>query len=204
MKKLALYGDGLLCAPEGYGELLVDLLFLRHPAAQLQSYRNGDPELSLEDAVKGVALHVVGKAPHLVLLSVGGADLLRGESPQSVLSALGALLQIILQKTRAQVLVAGLCESFFPAGPLREAAAATQTEYKTLAQTRIHLLDLNPAVEGFLRRHRPGNGEKRALHTGPLRLTAMGRLLLAAAVLEHPLWQELSAPESKEPFSHNP
>jgi hypothetical protein len=179
VKNLVFCGDGVLCSPEGYGDLLVELLTLRRPAAAIQSFVRGEPELTTESALRD-APALIGKAPDFVLLGVGHADMLRGEDPARALARLRDLVQLLLLKTHAEVALASLCTAFLPA-EAREAAAAFNAGLADLSGPRVRVADLDAPVRAFLEAHRRGEGEKRALHVQALRPTSMGRLLLAYA-----------------------
>lgn len=186
VKNLVFCGDGVLCPQEGYGETLVELLTLRHPAASFRSYLRGEEELTAEGALRE-APALIGKAPDFVLLGVGHADLLGGAEPERSLARLNELVQLLSLKTQARLAVASLCTPFLPE-ELRPAAAEFNAGLGALggAPDRLRVVDLDASVRAFLEAHRRGNGEKRALHVRPLRPTSMGRLLLA-----HATWDAL-------------
>jgi hypothetical protein len=179
VKNLVFCGDGVLCAPEGYGDTLVELLTLRRPAASFRSSVRGTAEFTTEDALRD-APALIGKAPDFVLLGVGHADALRGEDPARALARLRDLVQLLLLKTQADVAVAALCASFLPTES-RAAADSFNAGLAELVGPRVRVVDLNTPVQGFLEAHRKGNGEKRALHVQALKPTSMGRFLLAQA-----------------------
>jgi len=188
MKNLVFYGDGLLCPPEGYSEQVVDRLVLRHPEAAFQSYHPGEQNLTLEAALKGAPFHVIGKAPDVVFLGIGNADLLHSAEPAAMHAGLEALLQLIQQKTRAHLAFTSVCEAFLPEESQREKARVYNAGLSALAGERAILLDLNGHVNAFLERHRQGAGEKRALHVLPLQLTSMGRIFLSHMAVENLPW----------------
>lgn len=191
VKKLVFYGDGLLCPPSGYGEQLVDLCVLRQPGAVFQSFHPGEENLLLETALKGAPFHILGKAPDLVYLGLGNADLLQSSDPHAMISTLDALLQLVLQKTRAQVAFTPAFEAFLPEAGQRERAQVYNAGLPALAGERVFFLDLNARIGDFLEKHRQGSGEKRALHQRPLELTSMGRVFLSQAALESLPWGNL-------------
>lgn len=192
MKNLVFYGDGLLCPPEGYGEQIVDLLVLRHPELPFQSFHPGDQNLTLEAALKGAPMSVIGKAPDFVFLGMGNADVLHSSaSPETLLKSLESMLHMILQKTRAHIAFTSVCEAFLPEEPQRLAARAYNFALPPLAGDRVHFLDLNQQVNSFLEKHRKGSGEKRALHSHPLGLTSMGRVFLSHVASENLPWNNL-------------
>ena len=181
------YGDGLLCPPDGYGEGIVELLVMRRPDAAVKSFHPGEESLTLEAALRG-APSLIGKAPDLAYIALGAADALRGTDPDEALSSLRALLQVLRLKTTAHLAVANVCTAFLPS-EARPAAAVFNAGLAALAAggedaTRLTLVDLDGPVTAFLEAHRRGPGEKRSLHAQPLRLTSMGRLLLARAAFE--------------------
>jgi hypothetical protein len=171
------YGDGLSCPPEGYAEHIVELLVLRRPEVAIKSFYPGEENLTLEAALRG-APALIGKAPDFVYLAVGAADLLRGTEPESALENLAALLQVLLLKTQARVVVANVCTAFLPQ-ELRASAVAFNEGLNALCGERVIVADLDLPVTTFLEAHRRGGGEKRALHAQPLRLTSMGRVFLS-------------------------
>ncbi len=177
LKNLVFYGDGLLCPPEGYGEQIVELLVLQRPDATFKSFHPGEEQLSLEAALRG-APAVIGKAPDFVYIGVGGGDLLRGVEVGTALETLRALLQVLYIKTPARIAVANLCTAFFPQ-EARAAAAEFNAGIAALGSDRVGIVDLDDPVNLFLEAHRRGAGEKRSLHSHPMRPTSMGRVFLA-------------------------
>jgi lysophospholipase L1-like esterase len=191
LKKIVFYGDGLLCNPDGYGEQIADLLTLRHPETAFQSFHYGETELTLQAARKDAALHVLGKAPDWVYLGLGHPDLLLSTSEATMLGHLDDLLKLILQKTRAHIVLASVCEAFLFEEAQKEAARSYNAKLSSLMDERVLFLDLNSRVNEFLIHHRRGSGEKRALHSSPLKLTSMGRVFLSHAALESLPWSNL-------------
>ncbi len=171
-----------MCPPAGYGEHVLDLLVLRHPGAALKAYHPGEERLTLEAALAGLA-PVIGKAPDFLHLGFGHTDVLVGRSPGEVLQGFEVLLQTLLMKTQARITLANLCEAFLPEA-MRVAARECNVALKALEGDRVQVLDLNLPVLQFLDRHRRGGGEKRSLHENALRLTSLGRTLLARTVFE--------------------
>ncbi len=188
MKNFVFYGDGLLCPPEGYSEQIVDRLVLIRPEAAFQSFHPGEQNLTLEGALKNAPFHILGKAPDFVFLGLGNADLLRSAEPPAMRANLEALLQLILQKTRARIAFTSVCEAFLPEDSQREQARIYNAELSALDGERVVCLDLNSQLNACLEKHRQGAGEKRALHVSPLQLTSMGRIFLSHAALENLPW----------------
>ncbi len=191
MKNLVFYGDGLLCPPEGYGEDIVDLLVMQHPETAVQSFHPGEKALTLEAGFKGAPFHVVGKAPDWVYLGLGLADLLHSADPKIMRETLESLLQLILQKTRAQIAFTSVCEAFLPEESQREQAKIYNASLSSLSGERTFFVDLNTSVNQFLEKHRQGPGEKRALHLLPLQLTSMGRVFMSHTALKNLPWDNL-------------
>jgi lysophospholipase L1-like esterase len=163
----------------------VDLLVLRHPGALFRSFHPGESTLTLEAALKSTPLHVLGKAPDWVYLGLGTADLLQPlQQPGAMLENLDSLIQLILQKTRAQLVFTPAFEAFFSDESQREKARAYNAGLPALARDRAYFLNLNAKVNAFLEKHRLGSGDKRALHELPLKLTSMGRVFLSHAAQE--------------------
>jgi hypothetical protein len=180
LKKLVLYGDGFLCPPGGYGETLIDLLVMRRPEAAFTASLPGEEGLLLESAARDLPL-LIGKAPDFIYLSLGTGDMLRGADPAEAFKALDSLVQILLQKTRARLAVANLCEAFLHP-EARAAAAEFNFALPGLAGERVQITELNAPVNVFFDQHRRGSGEKRSLYEGsPPRLTSMGRVFLSHA-----------------------
>ena len=191
MKNLVFYGDGLLCPPNGYGESIMDLLLLQNPESNVQSFHSGETGLLLENALKGAPLHVLGKAPDWVFLGLGLPDLLQSRNPTLMRETLESLLQLILLKTRAEIVFTSIIEAFLPEESQREKAVAYNSSLSSLTGERLLFLDLNASVQLFLEKHRQGSGEKRALHVLPLQLTSMGRVFLSHSALRNLPWGNL-------------
>ncbi len=183
MKNLVFYGDGLLCPPEGYGEGVVDLLVTRRPGAAFKSFHMGEESLTVDAALRG-APALIGKAPDTVVVGLGTADLLQGASLSAMLEPLGALVQVLLLKTQARVALVTVCSAFMPEASRAPAAAfnASLQDLAGMAGERVTVLNVDDVVNTFLEAHRRGPGEKRALHSTALRLTATGRALLSHSV----------------------
>ena len=169
----------------------MDLLVMHHPGTAFESFHPGEQNLTLEAALRGAPLHVIGKAPDFVYLALGHADLLQSSQPDSMMKNLEDILQMILLKTRTRIAFTSICEAFLPEESQRESARAYNAKLPALAGDRLLFLDLNAHVASFLERHRRGTGEKRALHSQPLRLTSMGRVFLSHAALENLPWENL-------------
>jgi hypothetical protein len=179
-----------VCPPFGYGEAVADLLIVGNPAAPFRAYFPGEDGLTAAAAFKDAAA-VIGKAPDVAHLGVGHADLLRGDSPEAALDNLRGLVQLLLLKTQAHVSVATLCAAFLPPD-IRPAAAAFDAGLASLAGDRVTVVDLDAAVNAFLESHRRGSGDKRSLHSSPLRLTSTGRTLLSDVVFRSPALASLA------------
>jgi hypothetical protein len=180
------FGDGLMCPPDGYGEQIVERLVMSRPDAVFKSFHPGEEALTLEAALRG-APALIGKAPDFVLLGLGNADMIRGISPDEALGNLRALIQVLLLKTQARVVVANVCGAFL-APDARAITAEYNAELALMAVEhegeRVDVLDLDGPVNRFLEAHRRGAGEKRSLHAGPLRLTSMGRVFLSGTAFD--------------------
>ena len=169
----------------------MDLLVFQKPEIAVQSFHPGEKSLTIETALKGAPFHVVGKAPDWVYLGLGLPDLLQSTDPKLMLENLESLLQLILQKTRAQIAFTSAYEAFLPEESQRENARIYNASLSSLKGERIFLLDLNTSVNEFLQKHRQGSGEKRALHLLPLQLTSMGRVFLSHTALKNLPWDNL-------------
>jgi hypothetical protein len=153
---------------------------MRRPEAAFTASLPGEEGLTFEGATRDIPL-LVGKAPDFVYLGLGTSDMLRGTDPADAFAALDALVQVLLQKTRARIAVANLCEAFLPPDA-RAAAVEFNFALPGLFTDRVQITDLNAPVNVFFDRHRRGSGEKRSLYEGsPPRLTSMGRVFLSHA-----------------------
>ncbi len=175
----------MLCPPDGYGEAIVELLVTHRPGAAFKSYHLGEEQLTVEAALP-VAPALIGKAPDLVVIGLGTADMARELAPDASVEKLGALLQLLVLKTQARVVLTTVCPAFLPA-QARAAAVEFNAGVRLLGATvsspeRVRVLDLAPVVDAFLEAHRRGAGEKRSLHVQPLRLTSTGRVFLSNTV----------------------
>ena len=170
----------MLCPPEGYGEAIVELLVTRRPGAAFKSYHVGEEQLTVEAALP-VAPALIGKAPDLVVIGLGTADMAQERAPEASVEMLGSLVQLLVLKTQARVALTTVCPAFLPS-QARAAAAdfnAGVRAWGASHASRVEVLDLEPVVETFLDAHRRGAGEKRSLHVQPLRLTSTGRVFLS-------------------------
>lgn len=192
MKKIILWGDGILAGPSGFGELLIAHHFLHHPRADVSVSAHGGEQASVDSLVKEAPFHVIGKAPDLVLFGFGYADVAAGRTGAETAKALGTAVSLTLQKTGARICLALLVPSLFPEEREREACRAANAGMRGLASERVTTLDLERPAEGFLAEHRAGSGEKRALHIDTQRLTVQGRLVFAHHCYPLVPWPEVS------------
>lgn len=193
MTNIVLYGDGLICPPHGYGETFADLLALRCPSAAVQTFQTGGEALDLDAGLKGAAFHVIGKAPDLVFLNFGHSDLVKKNPVEKMAASMALLLQLLIAKTQANIVFAS-CFPTFLSEEFRENGEAYNSALKPLTSDRAIFLDLNTPILDFLAKHHQNSGEIRALHQNPLRLTSMGRILLAHAALDELLRLKLIIP----------
>lgn len=193
MKKIIFWGDGLLVGTTGYAELLAHHIFLHHPQANVStSIIHGATPATWRDVLRDAPLHVIGKAPDLVILGLGGADLSLEKSPEEIAHHAQAALNLMLQKTQCKVVLLSVVSSFFAEDAQREACHSLNHRLRELAVDRITWVDLESQVEIFLNQHRQGLGEKHSLHLDPARLTPFGRLFLAHHAFELISWPDLN------------
>jgi hypothetical protein len=202
VKKIIFWGDGLLAGPTGYAELLAHHIFLHHPQADVSTSFYGDEHATWQDAFSLTPLHVIGKAPDLVVFGFGGTDLSAGKSPEEIRDLAQSALTLILHKTQSRVCLISMISSFFPQGAGREDCHAVNLKLRELATDRVSWVDLESKVEGFLDLHRQGPGEKHALHLDNARLTPLGRLFLAHHAFDLIAWPDFAptfAPDLDSP-----
>jgi len=187
-KRLVLYGDGLICPPDGFGEIFLDHLLMMAPGASWQSSIQGSETLSLKQALSEISLHVIGKAPQQLLLAFGAGEIAMGQAPENLAKYLEEMLHLVTTKTQSQVALLSLPEAFFPVGETRQSAVKYNRILASLAKPGIYHLSINPAIESFLAQHRESLGEKKSLHFAPNRLTTLGKLFLAQTVAKAWPW----------------
>ncbi len=192
MKKIIFWGDGILSGPSGFAELLVNHLFLHHPRADVSTSLYGGETEGWQDAVKNTPLHVIGKAPDLVVLGFGYSDLGAGRTPDEIALAAQGVITLMLGKTQSRVCLLALISSFFPEGEDRERCHALNRRMRELIGPRVELVDIDSRVERFLAEHKQGVGEKRALYLDRNRLTPLGRLFLAHHAFHLIEWPEVA------------
>lgn len=186
--RLVLYGDGLLTPPHGFGELLLDALLLKAPALAWQASLQGSEDLGVEKAFHEASWRLLGKAPQEAILALGATEIQKGAKAKDLLPWLQELLQLIHNKTQAEIALVTLPLAFFPEGSAREEAGFWNAALAELDSGVIACFDLNAPVQAFFREHRESLGEKRALHVAANRLTMLGKLLLAQTVAENWPW----------------
>ena len=194
MKKIIFWGDGILSGPSGFAELLLNHIFLHHPRADVKPFTYGGETEGWGDAVKNTPLHVIGKAPDLVVFGFGYTDLAAGRTPEDIAQQAQGVVTLVLQKTESRICLLSLVSSFFPDGPEREQAQALNRRLRDLSGAKVDFVDLEGRVERFLAEHKQGAGEKRSLHLDRNRLTPLGRLFLA-----HHAFHLISWPDSVDP-----
>jgi hypothetical protein len=181
-QKLVLYGDGLLVSQHGFGETLLDLLLIKAPSAILQAFIQGEDDLDIATATHEASWRVIGKAPQEILIALGASELLAGKQASVLLSPLEALVHLLINKTKATLILTALPVAFFDDGPMRQAAIAFNHGLKSFQSANVVIHDVNPEVEQFLESHRKSPGEKRALHLAANRPTSLGGHLLAKSL----------------------
>ena len=190
MKKIIFWGDGVLAGPSGYAEILSDLIFLNHPGAQVITFAYGG-ENPLQSAQSEAPLHVIGKAPDLVVLGFGHNDLLAGATPEDIGKTLLSLVELLLQKTHADICLSNLISSFFPEAAEKQKCAYFNKILQDIDKERVKTLDLEQEMMRFLKVYQRGGGEKRSLHQGNGKLTLFGRLFLAQSAYAMIPWPAL-------------
>ncbi len=198
MKKIIFWGDGLLSGTTGYADLLANHIFLHQPQADVTTSIYGGGMATWQDAARETPLHVIGKAPDLVILGFGAADLSSGLSVEEITLEAESVLSLIQKKTHSRISLLSLISSFFEAGVQREACHKVNRRLREFSSDRVEWVDLETRVERFLNLHRQGPGEKHALHLDPARLTPLGRLFLAHHAFHLTSWPEVNP--SNTPF----
>ncbi len=192
MKKIIFWGDSLLAGSNGFAELLSLHIFLHHPQANIVTSIYGGGPVTWQETLPEAPLHVIGKAPDLVVLGFGSADLMLGKTPEVVWTDAQTSLALMLQKTHSRICLISLISSFFMEEQEREACRAINDRMRALAVNRVEWIELDAPVENFLIQHRQGTGEKHSLHLDNTRLTPLGRLFLAHHAFRLISWPGLS------------
>jgi hypothetical protein len=192
VKKIIFWGDGFLAGSTGYAETLSHHIFLHHPQADIATSIYGGGPATWQDAVRDAPLHVIGKAPDLVILGFGSADLAQGRSPAAIMEDAQSGVSLMLQKTQSHICLISMISSFCIEDEDRDACRALNMGLRALAVNRVAWIDLDLEVERFLEQHRKGPGEKHSLHVDKTRLTPLGRLFLAYHAYRLISWPGLS------------
>lgn len=193
LKKVILWGDGIVSGAAGFGELLLNHIFLHHPRADVAVSIHGPDQITLSEVLRDIPLHVIGKAPDLAVFGFGYADLAAGREPEEIARLLGASVALVSQKTNARICLISLVPSFFSEEAEREKCRTVNRLVRELASERVRVLDLVSPVENFLEEHKRSPGEKRALHLDHARLTRLGQLFLAHHCYRLVPWPELES-----------
>ncbi|MDB5051111.1 MAG: hypothetical protein JWO30_4182 [Fibrobacteres bacterium] len=188
MKKIIFWGDGILAGPSGFAELLSNHIFLHHPRADVSTSLYGGETATWQDAVKETPLHVIGKAPVLVVLGFGYTDLTAGRTPDEIAQSAQGVVTLMLQKTQSRICLLSAVSSFFSEEADRERCHALNRRLRDLSGPRVSLVDLEGRVEWFLAEHKQGPGEKHSLHLDRNRLTPLGRLFMAHHAFDLITW----------------
>ena len=178
MKKIIFWGDGILAGPSGFAELLSNHIFLHHPRADVSTSLYGGEQAGWQDTVRETPLHVIGKAPDLVVLGFGYTDLADGKSPDEIARLAHGVLNLMLQKTHTRICILSVVSGFFIEDSDRERCHALNKAFR-VSDPRISLVDLDRKVDEFFQEHKQGPGEKHSLHLDRSRLTPLGKLFLA-------------------------
>ena len=183
----------MLAGPAGFGELLISHIFLHHPRAGVEAFIYGGENASLTQALPETPLHVIGKAPDLVVFGFGYTDLAFGKDSTEVASLLEQTLSLIILKTAARICIPFLVPGFFPGEPERVKCGDINRTVRGMASQRVVPLDLESAAQAFVDEHIHGSGEKHALHLDYARLTPLGRLFLAHHAYRLIPWPDLDS-----------
>jgi hypothetical protein len=194
MKKIIFWGDGILSGNGGFGELLANHLFLHHPRADVSTSFYGGETANWRDAVVQTPLHVIGKAPDLVVLGFGYTDLAAEGVPEEIAHAAQSVINMMLQKSHARICLLSVVSSFFSEAAERVRCHALNSRLRDLAGPRVQAVDLEGRVEWFFGEHMQAPGEKHSLHLDSNRLTPLGRLFLAHHAFQLIPWPELEPP----------
>ena len=181
MKRIIFWGDGILAGPSGFAELLSNHILVHHPRADVKTYLYGVEATLWQDVAKETPLHVIGKAPELVVLGLGYADLAAGRSPEEIAQAASGVITLMLQKTQARICLLSTVSGFL-VGDAREICQSLNRRMRELSESvgaRVDWIDLESPVAWFFNEHSQGAGEKHSLHLDASRLTALGRLFMA-------------------------
>ena len=179
MKKIIFWGDGILSGPAGYAGLLENHVFLHHPRAAVSMSIQGKEGITLAEALREAPLHAIGKDPDLLYLGFGHSDIAAGRMPVEIAQPFQDLIGLVLQKSRARIVLSYLISSFFSEDEERERCHEVNRLLKGFTRSRVSVLDLESKVEEFLREHRESPGDQQALHLSSSRLRPMGQLHLA-------------------------
>jgi hypothetical protein len=191
VKKIIFWGDGLLAGTTGYADLLAHHLFLHHPKADVSTSIYGGGPVAWQAVVRDTPLHVIGKAPDLVILGFGSTDLAAGVSAENMAQQAQTALTLMLQKTQSRICLLSLISSFLPSEQEREFCHKANLGLRELAGDRVSWIDLDTRVERFLTQHRQSAGEKHSLHLDRERLTPLGKLFLAHHAFHLIPWPDL-------------
>ncbi|MDB5102515.1 MAG: hypothetical protein JWP91_204 [Fibrobacteres bacterium] len=194
MKKIIFWGDGILAGPSGFAELLSNHIFLHHPRADVSTSVYGGETTIWQDVAKDTALHVIGKAPELVVLGLGYTDLAAARTPDEIAHIAGGVVTLILQKTQAKIRLLSTVSSFLVDEAERERCHALNRQMRDLSGPRVSLIDLESKAEWFYGEHRQGPGEKHSLHLDRNRLTPLGRLFMAHHAFHLIEWPDVNPP----------
>jgi hypothetical protein len=178
MKKIIFWGDGILAGASGFAELLSNHILVHHPKADVKTFVYGGDATVWQDVAKETPLHVIGKAPELVVLGLGYADLAAGRSPEEITQAASGVITLMLQKTQARICLLSTVSGFL-VGDGRESCNVLNGRMRELTSPRVDWIDLESPVAWFFSEHSQGAGEKHSLHLDASRLTALGRLFMA-------------------------
>ncbi len=192
MKKIIFWGDGILAGPSGFAELLSNHIFLHHPRADVSTSLYGGESSAWHDAVKETPLHVIGKAPDLVVLGFGYTDLAAGKTPDEIAQMASGVVTLMLQKTQARICLLSTVSSFLVEDAERERCHGLNRHIRDLSGPRVNLVDLEGRVEWFYGEHRQGPGEKHSLHLDRNRLTPLGRLFMAHHAFHLIAWPDFN------------
>ncbi len=179
MNKIILFGDGILAGPHGFGELLLDFLFVHHPRAPVSTALYGDKGTDYARVLREAPFHIIGKTPQLVVLALGQADVLSDKPVPAILEEVRHIVSLVETKTTARLYLGNVCSAFFAGEEHWGKAEQLNRGLAELSIARGGLLDLESCAKDFLEEHSAGSGEKHSLHANNHSLTSLGRLLLA-------------------------
>lgn len=179
--------DGMFEGPVAVAELAASELLLENPTVNLDWHVYSDVGMTYGDLCALAPRHLIGRAPHILVLMLGYNDVFSKAPMNGVLGSARELMQLILDKTRAQVFISNLCTLVFQARGVDAHRCrifnAGLAQQVVQCDKRVHLVDMEGYLLNWQGERRRLGGAALSLVNAVPRWTTIGSLVCTRALV---------------------